>query len=150
MSDLSIPGVTNKYNTQKIIDALMEVEKVPLKRMEAEVAASQQKKSAWQDVSRRLSGLRDVARALYGFQNPFTEKLAGSADEKVFTATASRTAVEEKKSITVRHIATADRFLSRSLPRDFLVEAGTTRFGWATRRPASLSGEDRSRSSSTP
>ena len=28
MSDLSIPGVTSKYNTQKIIDALVEVEKV--------------------------------------------------------------------------------------------------------------------------
>jgi flagellar hook-associated protein 2 len=124
MSDLSIPGVTNKYNTQKIIDALMEVERVPLKRMEAEVEASQQKKAAWQDMTRRLAGLRDGARALYGFQSPFTEKIAGSSDEKVFTATATRAATEETKSLTVRAVATADRFLSRSLPRDFAVEAG--------------------------
>ena len=124
MSDLSIPGVTNKYNTQKIIDALLEVEKVPLKRMEAEVAASQQKKTAWQDVSRRMSGLRDLARSLYGFQNPFTDKLAGSSDEKAYTAIATRAATEETKAITVRRIATADRFLSRPLPRDFVVEAG--------------------------
>ena len=124
MSDLSIPGVTSKYNTQKVIDALMEVERAPLKRMQADVAASQQKKAAWQDVTRRVSGLRDSARNLYGFQNPFTDKLAGSSDEKVFTASATRTAIEETKSILVRRIATADRFLSAPLPRDFVVEAG--------------------------
>jgi flagellar hook-associated protein 2 len=128
MSDLSIPGVTSKYNTQKVIDALMEVERAPLKRMEADVAASQQKKAAWQDVARRISGLRDGARGLYGFQNPFVDKIAGSSDEKVFTASATRTATEETKSILVRRIATADRFLSAPLARDFVVEAGEYAF----------------------
>ena len=128
MSDLSIPGVGSKYNTQKIIDALMEVERAPLKRMQADVSASQQKKAAWQDVTRRLSGLRDGARALFGFQNPFTEKIAGSSDEKVFTATATRTALEETKGILVRSLATADRFLSQPLPRDFTVPAGDYAF----------------------
>jgi flagellar hook-associated protein 2 len=124
MSDLSIPGVTSKYNTQKVIDALMEVERAPLKRMQADVATSQQKKTAWQELTRRLSGLRDGARGLYGFQNPFADKIAGSSDEKVFTASATRTASEETRSIHVRRVATADRFLSAPLPRDFVVAPG--------------------------
>ena len=124
MSDLTIPGVTSKYNTQKVIDALMEVEKAPLKRMQTEVAADQQKKTAWQDISRRMSGLRDSARSLYSFQNPFMDRIAASSDAKVFTATAAREALEETKGVLVRRIATPDRFLSRPLPRDFTVDAG--------------------------
>jgi flagellar hook-associated protein 2 len=128
MSDLSIPGVTDKYNTQKIIDALMAVKREPLTRMQQELDLEQQKRTAWQDMTRSLSGLRDFARALYGFQNPFNDRIASSADSSVLTATATRQAVEETKDITVKQVATADRFLSRSLPRDFVVEAGQYTF----------------------
>lgn len=34
MSDLIIPGVTSKYNTDKMIEKLMEVERIPLNRLE--------------------------------------------------------------------------------------------------------------------
>jgi len=125
MSDLSIPGVTDTYNTQKIIDALMSVKREPLTRMQKEVDLEGRQKTAWQDMTRKLSGLRDSARALFGFQNPFNDRIAGSSDEKSLTAAATRAAVEETKNITVRQVATADRFLSRSLPRDFTVDAGT-------------------------
>ncbi|MBE3065454.1 MAG: flagellar hook protein, partial [Spirochaetes bacterium] len=90
MSDLTIPGVTGKYNTQKIIDALVEVEKAPLKRMQTDAAADQQRKTAWQDAGRRLSGLRDSARSLYSFQNPFMDRIASSSNDKVLTASATR------------------------------------------------------------
>ena len=36
-SSLSIPGVTDKYNTQKTIDALMALKKQPLTRMQTEL-----------------------------------------------------------------------------------------------------------------
>ncbi len=124
MSDLSIPGVSNKYNTQKMIDALMDVERVPLKRMEKEAALDQRKKTAWQDVTRKLSGLRDDARALFGFQNPFTEKIAETSDAKTLTATAGRSAAEESKKIIVEKLASADRFPSEPQPKDFRVPAG--------------------------
>jgi flagellar hook-associated protein 2 len=128
MSDLSVPGVTDKYNTQKIIDALMAVKREPLTRMQKELDADQQRKTAWQDVTRKLSGLRDIARTLYGFQNPFNDRVASSSDESSFTATATRQASEEKKRIDVKQVATADRFLSRSLPLDFTVDPGSYTF----------------------
>jgi len=128
MSDLSVPGVTDKYNTQKIIDALMAVKKEPLTRMQKELDAEQQRKAAWQDVTRKLTGLRDVARALYGFQNPFNDRVAASSDESKLVATATRQAAEETKHILVKQVATADRFLSRSLPLDFTVDSGQYTF----------------------
>ncbi len=128
MSDLSIPGVTDKYNTQKIIDALMTAKKEPLTRVQKDLDTQQQEKTAWQDVTRQLSGLRDMARTLFGFQNPFNDRVASSASESTLTATATRQAVEETKSILVKQVATADRFLSASLPRDFTVDPGQYTF----------------------
>jgi flagellar hook-associated protein 2 len=128
MSDLSIPGVTDKYNTQKIIDALMAVKKEPLTRMQKDLATEQQEKTAWQDVTKKLSGLRDMARTLFGFQNPFNDRVASSSDEAALAATATRQAVEETKKILVKQVATADRFLSQALPRDFIVDAGQYTF----------------------
>jgi flagellar hook-associated protein 2 len=124
MSDLSIPGVGDKYGTQKIIDALMNAKREPLTRMQKELQLEQQPKTAWQDVTRRLSGLRDTARFLFSFQNPFNDRVATSSDEKTLTATATRQALEETKKILVKQVATADRFLSQPLPRDFAVDAG--------------------------
>ncbi|MGA2641147.1 MAG: flagellar filament capping protein FliD [Spirochaetia bacterium] len=128
MSDLSIPGVTDKYNTQKSIDALMAVKREPLTRMQKALDTEQQKKTVWQEITRKLTGLRDVARALYGFQNPFNDRVAASSDEAALVATATRQAVEETKHIVVKQVATADRFLSRSLPLDFAVDAGQYTF----------------------
>lgn len=128
MSDFSIPGVTDKYNTQKIIDALMAAKREPLTRMQKELDADKQRKTVWQDMNRKLTGLRDVARTLYGFQNPFNDRVATSSNEGALTATATRQAAEEKKQIVVKQVATADRFLSRSLPLDFTVDPGTYTF----------------------
>jgi len=124
MSDFAIPGVNDKYNTQKMIDALMEAKREPLKRMQNEVALEKQQRGSWQDVSRRLSTLRDSARSLFGFDNPFNDRIASSSDDKVLDATATRQAIEETKQIQVKKTATADRFLSQSLPRDFVVDPG--------------------------
>jgi flagellar hook-associated protein 2 len=128
MSDLSVPGVTDKYNTQKIVDALMAVKKEPLTRMQKELDTEQQKKTAWQDVTRKLTGLRDIARTLFGFQNPFNDRVAASSDDSTLVATATRQAAEETKHILVKQVATADRFLSRSLPLDFTVDPGQYTF----------------------
>ncbi len=146
MSDLSIPGVTDKYNTQKIIDALMAVKKEPLTRMQKELDTEQQKKTAWQDITRKLSGLRDMARTLYGFQNPFNDRVAASSDESTLVATATRQAVEETKQ-DPREAGGNRRPLP--LPRPFPAISrwtrGSTRSRSATRRCPLRGREDRSR-----
>jgi len=128
MSDFSIPGVTSKYKTFEIIDKLMEVERIPLTRMEDEVDTFKEQKSVWLSLNRKISTFRDNSRELYGFQNPFNSKIAESSDTSILTANATRTALEEKKKIIVRQTAQADRFLSRPLNKDFRAEKGLYRF----------------------
>jgi flagellar hook-associated protein 2 len=128
MSDLSIPGVTSKYNTEKSIQALVETERIPLKRLEAERQTLQDQRATWLNLNQRMNTVREGARELFGFQNPFNNKLADSSDPAVLTATAARTAQEDKVDIRVKQVAAADRFLSRSLPRDLKAPAGLYRF----------------------
>ena len=125
MSDFSIPGVSSKYNTSKMIEDLMKLERVPLTRAEERIDTFKLQKKNWQELSRDLARVDDSAKHLFSYQNPFMERLASSSDDSILTASATREAVEENRSILVKQVATADRFLSDSLDRDFRVEDGT-------------------------
>ncbi|PKL24673.1 MAG: flagellar hook protein [Spirochaetae bacterium HGW-Spirochaetae-3] len=124
MSDISIPGVKSKYDTEKLIEGLMAVERIPKTRAEERLKEMQLQRTTWLDLNRRLSSLRESSRALFSFQNPFNERVASSTDEAVITGTATREAIEETKSFLVKRIASADRFMSDSIAADAKVPKG--------------------------
>ena len=124
MSDISIPGVTSKYDTQKLVEDLMKVERIPKTRAEERLKEVELQRTSWIDLNRRLSSLRESSRSLFSFQNPFNDRIATSTDESVLTGTAAREAIEETKSFTVKRVATADRFMSGGFPSDYKVPAG--------------------------
>ncbi len=124
MSDIYIPGVKSKYDTDKMIADLMKVERIPRDRAEKDVEGLKTQKTTWQDMGRRMTALRDSARVLYSFQNPFNERVAHSTDEGVITASATREASEQERSFTVTQAAAADRFLSQPLEDSFRVDPG--------------------------
>jgi len=128
VSDISIPGVSSKYNTSKLISDLVDAERIRLTNMEDDISALEETKSTWRQVNRNLGNLQRSAKSLYGFENPFSEKTATSSNERILTATAARSAPFDEYSITVRQIATSDRFLTPSLDRSFRVEPGTYTF----------------------
>jgi flagellar hook-associated protein 2 len=128
MSDIYMPGVKSRFDTGKLIDDLMKVERIPKDRSEKNIEALETQKTYWQEISRRMSSLRDSARLLYSFQNPFNERIAISADDSVITATATREASDRDYHFTVKQIAQPDRFLSNPLEDGFKVDAGTYNF----------------------
>ena len=128
MSDFSIPGVSSKYNTDKLIEDLMKLERIPLTREEERIEQFELQKRNWQEMSRNLARVQESARSLYGFQNPFLDRIATSDNESVLTATATRQAVEETRSVSVKQVATADRFLSDSLDSSYRVPSGEYAF----------------------
>lgn len=129
MSDIYIPGVKSRYDTDKLIEDLMKVERIPKERAQKNVENLKTEKTTWQDIGRRMTSLRESARTLYSFQSPFTERVVKSADESVITGTAGREAAEQERSFIVKQIATADRFLSKPLPENYTVAPGTYTFG---------------------
>jgi flagellar hook-associated protein 2 len=128
MSDITIPGVTSKFNSQKIIEDLMKLERIPLTRMEESVTTLSDQKKVWQDLNRQFSSLQDSSKSMYGFQNPFNDRNADSSDPDVLTATATREALSGENKIKVIEVAASDRFLSKSLSEDFSVPEGKYTF----------------------
>ncbi len=124
MSDLSIPGVTDKYGTKDMISGLMEIERVPLKREETRLEGFRAEQDAWRDVNTQMSTLRETAKNLYSFENPFSLKIATSSDEDSITASPDRDANFEKFKIDVLQTASSDRFLSDSIESDKEIPAG--------------------------
>ena len=129
MSDIYIPGVKSRYDTDKLIEDLMKVERVPKERAQKNVESLKTEKTNWQDIGRRMTSLRESARTLFSFQSPFTERIVTSADETVITGTAGRDAAEQERNFLVKQIASADRFLSKSLPENYSIAGGTYTFG---------------------
>jgi flagellar hook-associated protein 2 len=128
MPDIYVPGIKSRLNTDTIIEDLMKVERIPKDRSERHIEELQAQKGYWQELGRRVASLRESARSLYSFQNPFTERVVRSSDESALQAAASRQALEQERDFTVKQTAKADRFLSEPLDKTFKVEAGNYRF----------------------
>jgi flagellar hook-associated protein 2 len=128
MSDVYIPGVKSRFNSEKLIEDLMKVERTPKDRTEKNIENLQTQKGYWQEMGRRINSLRDSARGLYSFQNPFNERIAVSSDDSIISASATREAVEREYHFSVKQIAQADRFLSPPLDEKFKVDSGTYSF----------------------
>lgn len=128
MADISIPGLNSKYNTQELVKGLVEVEKVKLTTMEKSITELEDQKKIWQSFNRKISSLRTSSRTLFGFENPFSNKLVESSNEKILTATATREATEQELSFTVLQTAKADKFISPSMPENQRVPAGNYSF----------------------
>jgi flagellar hook-associated protein 2 len=125
MSDIYVPGVTSRFNTEKLIEDLMRVERIPRERTERNVETLQAQKTYWQELGRRMSSLRDSARLLFSFQNPFNDRIVASGDESILTGSAVREASEQERTFIVKQAAQADRFLSRPLEDNYRVDAGS-------------------------
>jgi flagellar hook-associated protein 2 len=124
MSDIYVPGIRSRFNTEQIVEDLMRLERIPRDRVERNIETLQQQRGYWQEVGRRINSLRDSARFLHSFQNPFNERIARSGNDSVLTASATRQAAEQSFSFTVKQTAQADRFLSQPLDERMRIEAG--------------------------
>ncbi|QQO07532.1 flagellar filament capping protein FliD [Breznakiella homolactica] len=128
MSDIYVPGVKSRFNTEKLVEDLMKVERIPRDRAEQTVENLQTEKTYWQDVGRRMTSLRESSRLLYSFQNPFNDRVVFSSDDSILSGTAARDAVEQERSFIVKQVAAADRFLSTPLDENYRIEEGRYSF----------------------
>ncbi|MDR1786669.1 MAG: flagellar filament capping protein FliD [Spirochaetaceae bacterium] len=128
MAEISIPGVSDKYKTNDLVKSLMEVERIPLNREQASLDNYKTQQEAWRRVNQNMTALRDSARSLYSYDNPFVNKTASSTEEGSVTAVPGRGAANESFKIDVIALAEADRFLSGELEKNSAVPEGAYTF----------------------
>ena len=105
---LNIPGVSDKYKTNDLVESLMEVERIPLKREESNLETYKKQQDAWRGVNQKMSSLRDSVKSLYSFENPFSNRLSSSSEEYAVTADAGREAEFGSFKIEVLQPAASD------------------------------------------
>lgn len=125
MAGISIPGVSDKYKTNDLVENLMKVERIPLTREQETLEKYKHQQESWRAVNQKMASLRDSVKTLYSFDNPFNNKLASSTQDYAITASAGREAAYESFKIDVIQTATSDRFLSTELEKGQKVPAGT-------------------------
>lgn len=128
MSDIAIPGFSSDSNTAKQIDNLMKAKRIPLDKMENRQEEYTNLKGIWQDLKVTLSNLSDSSKKLYGFENPFNEKSVNSSNDSILTAKSERNAIDENLSFVVKRLATADKFVSKQLDKEFKIPKGNYTF----------------------
>ena len=131
MSDISIPGFSNQnstIDTERVIADLLELERIPITRIESSINEYEQQKEIWQDISRGVTQLADNAALLFNFQNPFSDRVGTSSNEDALTLTVARGTDESTHHIEIVQNAGRDRFLSNDIARDYQVSPGTYTF----------------------
>ena len=128
MAGIGIPGVSDKYKTNDLVEGLMKVERIPLTREQDTLETYKTQQSAWRDVNQKMSSLRDSVKSLYSYDNPFNNKLASSSDEFAITASAGRDAAYDSFKVDVITPATCDRLLSDEIEKGEEVPEGTYTF----------------------
>jgi len=129
VSDISIPGVTaSKYKTDELIAGLMKAERVPRDRADTELKSYKDQQTAWREVNQHAATLRDSAKSLYSYDNPFSEKTTSSTNERAITASAKRDALDQTFKVNVTQVAEADSFLSSEISSDGKIPKGNYDF----------------------
>ncbi|MGP1575995.1 MAG: flagellar filament capping protein FliD [Treponema sp.] len=124
---MNVPGIgAGKYD--KLIEALIKKERIPRDTAAEDLKKYEQQNEIWRKLNHFSSEIRDKTRELYSFNNPFVEKLVETSNERALTATATRDAREQNFKITINQIAAADSFLSKEIPKDYQVPAGSYTF----------------------
>ena len=71
----TIPGVSSSYQTDKMIEDLMKLERVPLEKKQQKIETLQDSKKSWLRINAQLSRLESAGKALYGHEIHLTTKV---------------------------------------------------------------------------
>lgn len=123
MAEINIPGVSSHFNTNKIVEDLMKVEKAPLTKMENRVDELNSEKNLWRGLNTKMNSLSSQCSTLYNYDNPFGERLVHSSNEAV-TATAIRNADLTQHSVRVIQTASADKLISSPIVTETKLSPG--------------------------
>ncbi len=121
---VSVGGIISGLDTEEIISAILDVEKVPVTSMETKISDYETELSTYGELSSLLETFSSAASAL-NTSSDFSQYTASSSDTSVFTATGYPNATSGSYSISVDQLAQAQKLKSVAFGSDEAVGAGT-------------------------
>ncbi len=125
---MDIPGLpsnnSGNIDTQKLIQDLLDAERIPITNLEEEIEEDKNRITLWQDVEDTMEKLQSSARDIYKLDNSFDTFSVSSDTPSVIYASARRGALTGEFLIKVVQTASADRWISGYVSDDYIVKAG--------------------------
>lgn len=121
---VSVGGIVSGIDLDSIVDQITEVEKRPIKVLEAKKEDFNVLISAYANLSKELSGLNNAARSLR-YPSSFTARTATSPNPESYTVSAGSFAREGRYSLEVNQLATGQKIASGPFQEDELLGGGT-------------------------
>ncbi len=113
MGSFGIPGFDTGIDVQGLVEQVLYIERAPIRALESEKKAFQNKINAYNDLNSKLSALLSSLDALNSADS-FSAKKTSSSDEEILTATAGGDASPGTYQIQVSRLALFDNYVSDS------------------------------------
>ncbi|OWZ84848.1 flagellar filament capping protein FliD [Natranaerobius trueperi] len=104
---MRLGGIATGFDTQGLIQQLMEVERQPIQRKQADIGEVEGKKDEWRDVNKMLSGLSDDLSSLSN-RSTFQGMEASSSDD-IVSVSADNNAQEGNYDVEIDQVAKRHR-----------------------------------------
>ncbi|MBI40098.1 MAG: hypothetical protein CMF59_10890 [Leptospiraceae bacterium] len=104
-------------NPGEMIEKLMQAERMPLLRLEEDIARSKVEIKAFEELRNRARKLSDASRDLYSFAGPFATKSVESSDPGAITGQAAPDVDPGSQEVEILELATRHQITSRQLSR---------------------------------
>ncbi len=111
MATLTVSGLSTGIDYESLIQQMIQVERIPVNRLESQKSTYEQKKAAYTDLSSKLDSLESAADALR-YARDFEGRTTTVSDTTILTASAATSASTGNYSITVSQIALAHKLNS--------------------------------------
>lgn len=121
-SNISFSGLSSGIDTNAMVTALMNFERLPITRLQGDRTKVNTEKAVVQELNTLIAALAQKAGALHE-ADALQGRTATSADEKVLKASASATAASGTYNVTVAALAQSHTMASAAAPA---LTAGTT------------------------
>lgn len=112
MSSVSFGGLATGLDTGSIISQLVELKRIPIYRLEADMQGYESQKKALSTLKTKLIALQDAAKGL-DTANEFSSLAASSSDEDFLTVAADSDAAPGNYTIEIQSLATAQKEVSQ-------------------------------------
>ncbi len=122
MSSISFAGLATGLDTARIVDQLVDLKRIPIRRMQAQRQQFQNQISALGTLKTKLDALQSAATALKT-ANDFASLKATSSHEDILTVSAGSNAAPGTYDITVEALAQAQKMRSQGFDNS-LVDVG--------------------------
>jgi len=108
MATLTASGLSSGIDYETLIQQLIQVERVPVNRLESKKSTYEQKNAAYSDLASKVETLETAAEALRHFSD-FGDKTVTVSDADILTGSASPSGITGTYSLVVSELALAHR-----------------------------------------